>query len=69
MPKVVKVTKVVARLQELIGEHGGVRQLSEHLEVSDEAIYMILRGTRPPTGKVLEATGFRKVIRYARIET
>lgn len=59
--------EVIEKLQQLCDEAGGPKKLAPQIGVSYEQVRIILLGKVPPTGKVLEACGFKKTIFYEKV--
>lgn len=66
MTEYISQEKVVERLHEVCNEAGGISNLADQINVSHESVRIILTGRRPPTGKVLKATGYRRMIVYVK---
>ncbi len=66
MSKYVTQDEVVERLQQVCDEAGGMAALANKISVSNESVRIILNGNRPPTGKVLKAAGYKKVVLYVK---
>jgi hypothetical protein len=58
---------VVAELEKLCEAAGGPKKFAASLGVSYEQVRIILLGKVPPTGKVLEACGFKKMVFYEKV--
>jgi hypothetical protein len=60
--------EVIDILNDMIEQEGSVPVFALKNDVCSEMVRLIIKRQRPPTGNVLKAAGFRKVIRYEKIE-
>lgn len=58
---------VIEKLRILCEAAGGPKKFAADLGVSYEQVRIILAGKHPPTGKVLEACGFKKAVLYEKV--
>lgn len=61
--------EVLLALRRLTRGRGAPTLFAAAIGVSDEMVLGTLRGTRAPTGKVLAACGFERVVAYRRLPT
>ena len=61
--KIIEESEVRKMVREACKEHGSLRAFSAHLGVSAAFVSDIARGSREPSGKVLEYLGLKKEVR------